>query len=125
MAFAQQFFYIFACSAVKLSVLFYYKRIFITPSFKRISKFLIGVVIAWNITFFFASLFECLPIASNWDPTIPHQCIDLRSMFLAEGALDMVLDIAILCLPMPFIQNLRMDRRRKAAISAILSLSFL
>ena len=46
-------------------------------------------------------------------------------MFLAEGALDMVLDIVILCMPMPVIHSLRMDRKRKAAISAILSISFL
>lgn len=68
---------------------------------------------------FFPSIFSCYPIEKTWDSTIAGRCIDYGIVTLAIGILNVIMDFAILGLPMPLVWKLRMSTRRKAYLSAI------
>lgn len=114
-------------TAAKLSILFFYHRIFIERRF-RIASITIGVVtIAWFITFIFLQFFDCIPFAYYWNRTIPHgHCINpvIISIY-GVGIGDVATNIAILVLPIPSLLGLQMPWQRKTAIILIFLLGSL
>lgn len=118
--FAVQFFYIFSVGTVKLSVLAFYRSIFITKGFRLACDIISGVVIAWLVALFLGTLLRSNPISVNWNPKQPggHHG-NVVVLFSFVGASDIVLDLIILCLPLPVIRSLHMSTRRKWLIAGI------
>lgn len=119
-SFAVQIFFAIANSTIKLSVLCFYHRIF---PFRRVTIIgsLLGLfVIAWCITYLALIVFNCKPIRYFWDKSIPGgKCIGdgfLESYLL--GAANIVTDIAVLALPIPWLLRLKLGRGKKMALIA-------
>lgn len=113
--------------AIKLSVLFFYHRIFPTQRFRNIS-IVIGVVsIAWFIAYVFIVFFICVPLEYWWDKTIPNgHCINLKATsYYGTSPPDILTNIAILILPLPYLWKLQMRRAKKVAITFIFLLGSL
>ncbi|KAK4041921.1 hypothetical protein C8A01DRAFT_34028 [Parachaetomium inaequale] len=122
--FATQLLSVLSLVFTKLSIVVFYRRIFRGKVFSIISSILLGVVAAWGVAFFFATLFECMPIPMVWKTlfgTPDHQavCYNYLPMFWATAISNMIIDVVILALPMPFVWRLNMPRRQRAAVSAI------
>ena len=118
--FALQFFYIFAVAFVKLSVLYFYGRIFSVGRFPTIVKIMFVVVIAWLVSFFFATLFQIYPIWCNW--IVCNPTTNYPVMYVCQSVTDIVLDIIILCLPAYSISQLQMSLNKKIGLSAVFGL---
>ena len=54
----------------------------------------ITLIVAWTIAFFFANLFQCVPIYINWqgEGATEQNCIDETSMYLAQAWSDVWTD---------------------------------
>ena len=117
--FAGQFFYIFSVGFVKLSVLAFYRCIFITHRFRLVCDITTGVVIAWLVSLFFGTLLRTQPISMNWIPKEPGHHGNIVILFSFVGASDIALDIFILCLPISAIRNLHMSTRKKWVVAGI------
>lgn len=108
---------VLALGFIKLSVLFFYRRIFCTIGggvFDCVNKILLGVTAAWTLTFFFTHLFSCgKEITALWGPlkdTIRF-CKNTLSMENGFGISDFVLDFLVLILPIPkVIESCRLSR---------------
>lgn len=104
----------------KSSILLLYHRIF-KPS--RITVWAIyatlALVISYNISIMFASIFACTPREKYWNITIPGTCIELLSLGVAGSALNLATDLIILCLPMPMVWKLRLPLKQKLAVIGI------
>lgn len=106
----------------KLSILFFYRRVFRGPSFSAISWATIILVIVWGIGFFFSILFECVPIdlSLKAPPGTPGvYCINQTANFWALSISDVVVDLIILIIPIPFVWKLKMPVRHKIAVSVM------
>jgi hypothetical protein len=124
--FTNQLLQLFAVAPTKISVLFFYRRIFTGVWFNRLSLTLILLSIAWAITFFFANLFQCLPISASWYAFgRGDHCISEIPMYLAQAYSDVIVDFFILVLPVPWIWGLHMKRRTKVAITGLFLLGAL
>lgn len=55
---------------------------------------MIGLMVAWTIAFFFANLFQCVPIWENWVNynSTTDTCIDELSMYLGQAYSDVISD---------------------------------
>ncbi|KAL8748005.1 MAG: hypothetical protein Q9190_000155 [Brigantiaea leucoxantha] len=124
-AFAYEITYIFCHLAIKLSVLFLYRRLFSTHqtcSFTIILYIVGAYVVAWAIYTFLVILFQCTPIHYSWDLPrgfVQGQCIDLTGGYLGTGITNTVSDFAVLILPMPIVWSLKIRRRQKLIICGI------
>ncbi|RYP09458.1 hypothetical protein DL764_001283 [Monosporascus ibericus] len=107
----------FPLAAVKIAVLLFYKRIFTTPIFRTCVWIVIGIVALWGLAFFFFVLLELDPVA------FPLSTARLRfnttALGLAQVASSFVLDIIVLCLPLPVIWGLNMQTKRKVTVVLI------
>lgn len=107
---------------VKLSVLFFYRRIFTVPAFRLISSIFIMITLAWGLGFTFADAFQCTPISTMWDKfevEYGSSCVDMEPFYLAFGVSDLVLDIVIFTLPMPYVYKLQMPSQQRLAVGGI------
>lgn len=77
------------------------------------------VVVAWLVSFFFATLLQIYPIWCNWIVCEPTSNYPL--MYVFQSATDIVLDIVILCLPVYSISQLQMSLNKKIGLGAVFS----
>jgi len=110
--FAFQFFLLFSIALVKISIILFYKQIFAVPRFKLAANLLIAIIIAWLIAFFLTTLFQTWPISMNWTG-VGINLLNEGAMYTAQAVLDIVLDLAVLCMPLPMIKNLNLSTQRK------------
>ena len=107
---------------IKLSVLFFYRRIFTVPIFRLVSNIVITIVIAWSLAFTLLMIFQCSPIYTHWTKLELHYapfCINQLQVYLVLGISDLLLDCLIFILPLRMISGLHMPLRRKFAVRGI------
>ena len=114
-------------TAAKLSVLFFYHRIFPSKRFRNISIVIGLVTLAWFIVFIFLQFFTCVPLDYYWDKSIPGgHCINTHIIaYYGTSPGDIATNIAILILPIPYLWNLQMQWQRRLGLIAIFLLGSL
>jgi hypothetical protein len=113
-----------ACVGVtKLSIAFFYKRIFGTVRFRKLSWAAIALLMAWTIAFVLVGIFPCSPVSDGWSTNPDTNCIDGPAMYTAGVASNIALDILILVIPIYQIWKLHMPMLRKLGVAAIFTLA--
>ncbi|KAF2011503.1 hypothetical protein BU24DRAFT_466203 [Aaosphaeria arxii CBS 175.79] len=108
---------------VKISILLFYRRIFfITTGYKQVSLALMVLSTAWYIASQVANLLTCQPVDSFWNRRKPGKCSNFNAMYLGTGTVDLLIDVAILVLPIRMAFNLHLPTRTKVAVAGIFSL---
>ncbi|MCJ1245732.1 hypothetical protein MMC30_002936 [Trapelia coarctata] len=108
-----------ALALVKISILLFYKRIFVTPSFRLACDVMIGIVSAWGATNLIAQLNMAHPIYQVWNVMGNFVTWDYSSFALATAGISIGLDVITLCLPLPVIGKLQMKRNQKLMTAGI------
>lgn len=139
-----------ALGLVKLSLLFFYRRIFSIGRgkvFNAITVGMISVITIWTIGFFFGFLFICgSHFTAYWSSLASEKVYCVNTMFLHNwyAISDVITDIIVLIIPLPLvccisfwkplktgllirnqIWQLHMTTGRKLAVIAIFSLGIL
>jgi hypothetical protein len=104
----------------------FYIRIFFVRSFRIAARIVIALTVAWSTMVVLTAFLLCKPLAFNWDPATPGgSCANQPAAFIAIGALDLIMDCMVLCLPLPMIWNLQISQPHKIVLSAIFGLGIL
>lgn len=97
MVFALQFTYLLSVTLIKLSILLFYKRIFVTPKFGVAIQIMCALTLIWFITFFFATLFQSIPISNNFaadgGDSAPGKSINVYAMYSTTAVQSMMFPI--------------------------------
>ncbi|KAI9835242.1 MAG: hypothetical protein M1838_005354 [Thelocarpon superellum] len=120
--FAEEILYTLASPTVKISIVLFFYRIFPTVRFRRTCLVVIGCYLAWFIAIIVLDIFQCKPIAYQWDKSLHGECVSPRTFFVGNGVTNVVLDFMILLLPMPMIWKLHQSRANKVALTATFAL---
>ncbi|CAK3814333.1 Hypothetical predicted protein [Lecanosticta acicola] len=109
---------------LKLSVLFFYRRIFkISRIFTVCFWILTVTTVLWGISFFIAWLARCGDHPDNGYislETLTTKCINSFYVLVTQSVFDVAVDIGILVLPIPFILQLETATRQKFAVLAVM-----
>ncbi|KAF2113820.1 hypothetical protein BDV96DRAFT_578384 [Lophiotrema nucula] len=110
-------------TACKLAVLSIYWRIF---NNRKSARWIIGitaaVVICANTGVLFAAIFVCKPIQRSWDQTISGKCGNSTPSAYTSGAFNVLEDLVMLLIPLPFLSDLNMRTGRKLRLMAVFGL---
>ncbi|KAJ5541011.1 hypothetical protein N7494_006087 [Penicillium frequentans] len=120
--FVSQAFYKLTLNMTKISILMLYLRIFIQSWFRIICFVLLAIIASYMLAAFFASVFQCTPVARAWDKTISGSCIDITTNWYANAGFSISTDIIILALPMYPIYHSKMVINRKIALMGVFAL---
>ncbi|KAF2788807.1 hypothetical protein K505DRAFT_420871 [Melanomma pulvis-pyrius CBS 109.77] len=108
---------------VKLSVLHFYKRIFTTQTFRLWVNVMFVVVCLFMIVATITQIFSAWPI-SNWWTLGKNYTINYGAFLTSFAAIDLFLDVIILCMPLPVIRKLHVKTRKKFLIMGIFWMGF-
>ena len=113
--------------ALKISILLFYLRIFAVRKFALWCAAIGVVTIAWFIAAVTSTFLTCRPVECFWDKSNPDcKCTNgVHIGYFVTCPPDILTNIAILVLPIPWLWNLHMQTRRKVAITLIFALGSL
>ena len=118
---------------IKLSLLFFYKRIFAAPSpkFKYTLYGIIAYVVCWTIGALVVFIYQCDPIEFFWfrsyalaglDPPVKGSCLPSVSHQVAPAVLNSISDLLILLIPGVALWPLQMRNTKKIGLFFVFSL---
>ncbi|MCJ1249410.1 hypothetical protein MMC30_006634 [Trapelia coarctata] len=116
--FAVQFCYLANVALVRFSILLFYTQLFPSRKFRLTVYAMNTVICLWFVAFFFATLFQALPISLNWNMQ-PGTTINRYAMYTATAATETILNIATLVFPWPIVWRLKIDTKYKRLVSGI------
>ncbi|KAK0637905.1 hypothetical protein DIS24_g10362 [Lasiodiplodia hormozganensis] len=114
--FVDELLYLVVISMTKLSILFFYLRIFPDKTFRKISYGVMGFCIAYLITFLIVSIFQCNPVKAawlHWDGSYHGACNNVNAQGWAAAAFNIALDLTVLFLPLRQLSKLVMGWKKK------------
>ena len=103
---------VIALGCVKLSFLFFYRRIFVYKTstfFSKILWSLIALVSIWTVTFFFALLLACKGDWSAWWGSVldfSTKCVEILKLEFALVTTDFIADVLVVIVPIPKVMSL-------------------
>jgi hypothetical protein len=78
------------------------------------------------IAIFITVIFQCTPIAYNWDTSIANgHCVKQGPFYVATTSLTLFTDLLVLALPFWIVMGLKMARKTKIAVIGIFFLGFM
>ncbi|KAI1085223.1 hypothetical protein F5B20DRAFT_521410 [Whalleya microplaca] len=114
---------------IKFGMVMFYRRIFISGWFKKISLAILVLIAGGTVAFFFATLFECdgqhFELMWMSIQTYNQVCYRYKDIQLAHCVSDIATDLIVLSLLMVAIWKLRMTVRLKIILTLIILTSLL
>ncbi|KAJ5190003.1 hypothetical protein N7491_007956 [Penicillium cf. griseofulvum] len=123
-----QLFYVLTCVAAKVSIIIALLRITVSRVHAYILYAAMILSVAVGFVFFLFTIFQCSPVNYFWNqaqPTAHGSCIDKDPLIVIAYVYSVgaaITDLTIGLLPVALIWNLRMNRRTKGAMAAILGI---
>ncbi|KAK1593571.1 CFEM domain-containing protein [Colletotrichum navitas] len=118
--------YLTCLGLTKISVLFFYLRIFPNKSFRYATYATMSYIGLSTTILLFLQIFQCIPFSYNWDGWKgdfgPHHCLNINVLAFVAGGLSISHDVIILFLPIPLLWHLNMGLRSKIGIFIMFSL---
>ena len=118
--------YVAVLNLTKLSILFFYLRVFPNKTFRLITHIVMAWVFITSVVFFFMVIFQCIPIDYVWLGWTglygPHRCLDINTITFVAAGFGIGQDVVILILPLPLLARLNVSPRSKLAIIVMFSL---
>lgn len=102
---------VLAFGIIKLSITFYYRRIFVTKKgslFDWITKAALAIEVLWTIGCLFGFIFSCgTHIYANWSSVQDGllYCGPSANVNSAFVVSDLITDVMVLCLPLPVVST--------------------
>ncbi|KAI0100020.1 hypothetical protein GGR51DRAFT_375879 [Nemania sp. FL0031] len=121
--------YGFSIFFIKVAILLEWIRIFNPRRTKNVFYWAAWAILIVNTLFYVPTAFiynlACRPFAKNYNPFIKGKCYDPVQLWLASGAINFAVDLAIFPLPQNVIWHLRMSAKKKASIAAVFGVGIL
>ncbi|KIW88593.1 uncharacterized protein Z519_10639 [Cladophialophora bantiana CBS 173.52] len=114
-----QIMYVTALMLVKISIVASYLRVFPTTVFRRIMYALGVAIIAVWICSILVTIFQCHPVRSAWDFTLPRDCLQIVTFYYFTTAFSIFTDFLLCTLPLPVFFRLKLPARQKYIVSLL------
>ncbi|RDW76510.1 uncharacterized protein DSM5745_06502 [Aspergillus mulundensis] len=121
-------FYVSVLTFTKLSFLMFFRQIFVSETFHRLTIALGVASICQGVGFVPAVIFQCTPVSyawTNWDGEHVGKCTNFNATVWAMAGSNTLLDILIIALPIPWLVRLSLDMRKKLQMVVLFSMGFL
>lgn len=103
----------------KISVVLFYKRIFVVKAFQTACWIVLGIVVSWGIAVIFATIFQCIPVAGAWDTSLNARCINTDAFWVGYAVSNVLTDVMVLSLPIPSILQLHLNIRERVLLLGV------
>ncbi|PVH94267.1 hypothetical protein DM02DRAFT_197254 [Periconia macrospinosa] len=115
---------LYTCSitAIKLSILGFYWRLFSLKA-RVVIYVTLGMVLAWWIAIMVLCIWNCDPVRAAWDITITNaKCIETRAIYLGGSVPNVILDSWIVLIPLPYVWKLHAPIGQRLLLAGMFAL---
>ena len=106
-------------ASFRLAILLLYIEIFRRSLFYRAAVMTAVIVAAYYVACILTVCLLCQPINFNWNKILPNgKCGNTVAIELFSAAFNMLVDVWVVCLPLPIVWTLHMPTQRKIGVSA-------
>lgn len=113
-------------SLVKISILILYCNVFSLKPFIIAAKVTSAIIVMWALATILMGFFLCTPFEFNWNPALPGgHCGDQLLSYRITGALNLVTDVIVLLLPMPYLYGLNLALYKKLVLVGTFAIGIL
>ncbi|KAI4860998.1 hypothetical protein F4820DRAFT_83025 [Hypoxylon rubiginosum] len=119
--------YITVLALIKISMLFFYLKVFPKKSFRICTYALILINLVYAVVYDLLLIFQCNPISGawrTWDGEFEAQCISINGLGWSAAAINIALDLAVIFLPLPELYKLSLSLRKRLQIMAMFAVGF-
>jgi len=117
--------YYVATGLTKVSIVFFYLRIFPDRLSRNLNYATMLVVFLETIAVVLATILQCSPVQGFWDKNIPSKCIDSAPIFQFAAAFNIFSDAWLIALCAPKVLRLNTQLPQKIAVTSVLSMGVL
>ena len=115
---------------LKLSMIFFYLRIFPTKGVRKSLWTSVGFTSLFGIVFIFVTIFQCRPISYFWtkwmhDADHPGTCADINAITWSGAVINIALDFWILGIPLSQLKKMNLDWKKKWGVGMMFSVGIL
>ncbi|KAJ5288689.1 hypothetical protein N7478_001719 [Penicillium angulare] len=117
--------YLSVLPMTKISICCFYLRIFPEKRFRIITYCVIGLNVAYLIVFVLISVFQCRPLPGawlHWDGESNYKCNHINAQGWSAAAINMILDILVMTLPLRQLYQLNLSVRKKVYVMCMFGL---
>ncbi|KAL8336992.1 hypothetical protein RB601_008473 [Gaeumannomyces tritici] len=117
--FIMEIVYFFLVSMTKMSLLFFYLRIFPARGIRRMIWGTVAFNAVYGLVFIFVGVFQCAPVEffwQRWDAEHTGTCLDINAIPWANGAISIALDFWMLALPLSQLRHLKLHWKKKVGV---------
>ena len=66
------------------------------------------------------TIFQCKPVSGFWNRTKPGTCnVDSQKFFIGNAIPNILTDVALMALPLPYIWHLNRSKSQKIALAGV------
>ncbi|KAK9778379.1 hypothetical protein SCAR479_04781 [Seiridium cardinale] len=119
--------YITSLALTKVSILFFYLKVFPKRSFRIGVYILIALNICYALGYDLVLIFQCSPISGawlSWDGEYEAKCVSINILGWSAAAINIALDLATIVLPLPELFQLSMSWKKKIQILLMFMVGF-
>lgn len=105
---------------LKLSLIFFYIRVFPSQGAQRLLWGTVVFTILWGVLYVFIAIFQCRPINyfwTKWDGLHKGHCMDINAITSSNAAISIVLDFWSLGIPLWQLWGLKMHWKKKMGVA--------
>lgn len=117
--------YILVVTLSKIALVVFYLEIFDSRRFKITAYIVMVYLIVTSLISFFITIFVCKPVSYYWNRDIEGTCMDPQVIAYGCSVCAIIQDLILLILPLVFIRDLTMQRRRKIGAVVMFSIGSL
>ncbi|KAH8696731.1 hypothetical protein BGW36DRAFT_191682 [Talaromyces proteolyticus] len=121
-------FYMISEMFTQLSIVAFYLRVFDSQLFRYFAFGIGAFAICFGISNAFSMIFQCTPISFFWDGWTGEyagKCININTFSWIRAAIEIIIDVAIISLPIPLLLGLKLTWNKKLQILSMFSIGFL
>lgn len=108
--------YLINIAFVKVSILFFYLRVFPDHSFRRICYVFMAFVSCCSVVFVVTALFQCKPMAYTWDKSLTGKCFNYNALAWVSAGVNVIQDLIIVALPIQRLRKLQLDFKKRVQL---------
>ena len=106
----------------KLSILFFFRRLFPVRSMRIATAAVGAFVVAHGLSALLVVVFQCTPVRKAWALATPGTCIDVMAWSRSLSAPNILSDLALLALPLPQVWRLHTGTAQKVGLTVAFTL---
>ncbi|KAN0101513.1 hypothetical protein V8E51_012023 [Hyaloscypha variabilis] len=113
--------YLLTIGLVKVSILFFYLRVFPKKSFRLLCWLMIAFCTANMLAFVMVTIFQCRPISFAWAKTSMHEgtCLNYNAAAWTNAGVNILQDFLIVVLPLHELRSLQLCKAKKLGVYAM------